>query len=192
MANRRFYFLSLSIYMSTVLIHLALSFIVYSQLLPSIYLACIRLHFGQEPLAVTIQGIIIEDDVCLPHPPGVSYPCIFGRIILNFSCSRVFSWVSRSQPLEASFDCELFVCNATSSDGSILPISQDATFAVPLVISEPTDSWLMETNILNDLTLFDADMTFLNSTTNIIDFTSKEDSVLDFYSSSDKIYILDS
>ncbi|KAF8735197.1 hypothetical protein AX14_002552 [Amanita brunnescens Koide BX004] len=155
--------------MSTVLIHLALSFIVYSQLLPSIYLACIRLHFGQEPLAVTIQGIIIEDDVCLPHPP-----------------------VSRSQPLEASFDCELFVCNATSSDGSILPISQDATFAVPLVISEPTDSWLMETNILNDLTLFDADVTFLNSTTNIIDFTSKEDSVFDFHSSSDKIYILDS
>ena len=62
----------------------------------------------------------------------------------------------------------------------------------PLVISKPANSWLMEINILNDLTLFDADVTLLISTTNTIDFTSKEDSVLDFYSSSDKIYILDS
>ena len=105
---------------------LVFSLFIYAQLLPLLSLLHLLSLYAIEiwtgiHLALTIQGpgINIEDDICLPHPTGMFYPCVIAKI------------ATRIRDHEATFDPNLYVCNAFSSDCSILSVAQDITFAVP-------------------------------------------------------------
>ena len=106
---------------------LIFSLFIYAQLLQLLSLLHLLSLYAIEiwtgiHLALTIQGpgINIEDDICLPHP---TYPYVIAKI------------VTRNQDHEATFDPNLYVCNAFSSNGSILNVAQDITFAVPPTFS---------------------------------------------------------
>ncbi|KAF8621403.1 hypothetical protein AX15_007815 [Amanita polypyramis BW_CC] len=174
---------------------LALSLFIYAQLLPLLFVfhilwLCATALWSGSPMAVILRDAVsIQDDICLPHPPG------FYDVFSTFSEDPQDHDTSFN---ESFFDSDSDTSISTVEDSILSTTAHDITFTIPqIMVSDTSTDQLLATGSLYDLVIFDADAPLgdplppLSPKAFYIDTAMKETEFTVLGSPSDKVYVVD-